>query len=107
MWTRREGPLNGRLRRKRSLIRLKMAVLSPMPSASVTIAMKVNAGDWRSLRKAKRRSVMEVLFHSKCLDRIDHCGAARWKITRGQRGTPEQESHAAEDQRIAWVDSVK
>src|SRR6266404_5436498 len=48
----------GRPRRKRSLIKLKMAVFNPIPSASVIRASKVNPGDLRNCRKAKRRSVI-------------------------------------------------
>ena len=35
----RDGSLNGSPRRNRSLIRLKIVVLSPMPSASVMTAI--------------------------------------------------------------------
>src|SRR6267143_1664123 len=54
----RDGSLNGRLLRKRSLTKLKMAVLRPIPSASVNTAIKVKVGDCRSLRNAKRISFM-------------------------------------------------
>src|SRR6266446_4290117 len=57
-WTTRDGSLNGRPRRNRSLIKLKIAVLSPIPSARVITAIEVNAGDCRSLRNAKRISFM-------------------------------------------------
>ena len=35
---------------------LKMAVLAPMPRARVRTAAAVKPGDFRSMRKAKRRS---------------------------------------------------
>src|SRR5882724_1820622 len=56
MCTSRCGSLNGRPRRNKSLIKLKIAVFSPMPSASVRTAIKVNPGDFRSCRRAKRIS---------------------------------------------------
>src|SRR5438477_5743241 len=37
---------------------LKIAVFAPIPSASVITAMRVNPGDFRSCRRAKRRSFM-------------------------------------------------
>src|SRR5213078_2108197 len=52
----RDGSLNGSGRRNRSLTRLKIVVLSPMPSASVKTATKVNPGYLRNWRMAKRRS---------------------------------------------------
>src|SRR4029077_5977658 len=51
-----DGSENGRPRRKRSLIKLKMAVFAPIPSASVSAAMAVNAGCLRRIRSAYRRS---------------------------------------------------
>src|SRR4029453_11910540 len=85
-WTTRDGSLKGRLRRKRSLIKLKMAVFRPIPRASVMTAIEVKAGDWRSLRKAKRRSFMKRLivdhsFSAQCLDRVDKSGPARGHVT--------------------------
>src|SRR4029453_16807256 len=82
----RDGSLNGSPRRNRSLIRLKIVVFSPMPSASVRTATKVNPGDLRSWRKAKRRSFMKRLivdysFSAQCLDRIDKSGPARGHVT--------------------------
>src|SRR4029077_15058454 len=61
MCTTRPGSLKGRSRRKRSLIKLKIEVFSPIPSASVAIAMKVKPGDFRSIRSAYRRSFMSGL----------------------------------------------
>jgi hypothetical protein len=39
---------------------LKMAVVAPIPSASVAMAASGNAGARRRLRNAKRRSCMKV-----------------------------------------------
>src|SRR5437773_2214532 len=54
------GSLNGRPRKKRSLIRLKIAVFSPIPRASVSNGSKVNPGDLSNCRRAKRRSVFTI-----------------------------------------------
>jgi hypothetical protein len=59
--TTRDGSLNGRLFRKRSFTKLKIVVFKPMPSARVITAIDVNAGDFRSLRKAKRISFMDFV----------------------------------------------
>ncbi len=45
-------------RRKSSLIRVKIAVFNPMPSVRVITARRVNPGDLRNCRRAKRRSVI-------------------------------------------------
>src|ERR1700744_2743129 len=42
--------------RRTALSRLKMAVVAPMPRASVRTTLRVNAGVLRSWRRAKRRS---------------------------------------------------
>src|SRR5881392_1412362 len=52
----RDGSLNGSPRRNRSLIRLKIVVFSPIPSASVRTATRVNPGDLRSWRTANLKS---------------------------------------------------
>src|SRR5205809_6489697 len=65
MCTTRSGCLNGRPRKNRSLIKLKMAVFSPIPSASVSTARKVNPGDLRSWRRANFRS-----FIVRCSDSL-------------------------------------
>src|SRR5437660_9542404 len=100
MWTTRSGCLNGRLCRKRSLIRLKMAVLKPIPSASVRMAMKVNAGDCQSFRKAKRRSLMKTLLGAQRLNWIDQRGSAGGQQTRQQRNRRKQNGRSAEQRRI-------
>src|SRR6266487_4120704 len=85
-WTTRDGSLNCRPRRNRSLIKLKMVVFSPMPIASVIIASAEKPGDLRSCRRANRMSFIGLVF-SDCSflisfgsqgdDRIDIGGAAR------------------------------
>src|SRR5437764_13878073 len=75
MWTNRSGSLNGRPRRKRSLIKLKIAVLSPMPSARVRTAIAAKAGALVSVRQANRKSLsiyIKRLLGPQGLDRIDH-----------------------------------
>jgi len=44
--------------RNRLSMTLKIAVLAPMPSASVRTAMRTNPGDCRELRTAYRRSLI-------------------------------------------------
>src|SRR5437762_2187371 len=103
----RSGSWNGSPLRNRSLTNEKIAVLSPIPSASVTTAMKVNAGDSRSLRKAKRRSFMQVLFGAQRLNWIDQCGAAGGQQARKERDGREQNGRAAEQRRIVGGDLVE
>src|SRR6266550_1764695 len=96
--TTRDGSLNGRPRRNRSLIKLKIVVFSPMPTASVKTAMQVNAGDLRSWRSANFTSV--ILFGSQRGNWIDVCGAACREQTRRQCGRREQNCCDAEQH---WV----
>src|SRR5580700_6202374 len=56
MDTRRSASLTGRGRKRKTLARLKIAVLAPIPSASVRMAMKVKPGLLRSMRRLKRIS---------------------------------------------------
>src|SRR5213595_1128711 len=92
MCTSRCGSLNGSPRRNRSLIKLKIAVFSPMPSASVRTAIKVNPGDLRSWRRANFRSF--ILFGAERYHRIDASRATCWDEAGNQR-------HDAHDQRNA------
>src|SRR5439155_11844167 len=96
--TTRDGSLNGRPRRNRSLIKLKIVVFSPMPTASVKTATQVNAGDLRSWRSANFTSV--ILFGSQGGNWVDVCGAARRYQTRHQCDRREQNCCAAEQH---WV----
>src|SRR5205085_8537995 len=101
MCTTRSGSLNGRPRKNRSLIKLKIAVFRPMPSARVSTASKVNAGDLRSWRRAKRRSIIsprsvvgdqrsEKSFGAKGDHGIDAGGAPCWEVT-GDKSNENQE----------------
>src|SRR5438093_9269376 len=83
-WTTRDGSLNGRPRRNRSLIKLKIAAFSPIPIASVRTAIRVKAGDLRSWRRANLRSFMS--FGAQCFNWVDESCAARGQQAREQRG---------------------
>src|SRR6266704_2384911 len=96
--TTRDGSLNGRPRRNRSLIKLKIVVFSPMPTASVKTATQVNAGDLRSWRSANFTSL--ILFGSQRGNWIDVCGAACRYQTRHQCNRHEQNCCAAEQH---WI----
>src|SRR6266566_9347360 len=104
MRTTRSGSENGRPRRKRSCIRLKMAVFMPMPSARVSTATVVKPGDLRSCRRAKRRSF--ISFSAQCLNRIDMRGATRRKKTGNERGGGQHRARNEEGEWIAWTDFV-
>src|SRR5512134_494996 len=54
--TRRSACGYGSGRSRMALMTLKIAVLAPIPSASVATATKVKAGDFTSVRAAKRMS---------------------------------------------------
>ena len=84
----RDGSLNGSRRRNRSLTKLKIVVFSPMPSASVRTATRVNPGDLRSWRRANLR--LFILFGAQRFNRIDLGGAPRWQQTRDQSSYREQ-----------------
>src|SRR5438034_2443756 len=94
--TTRDGSLNGRPRRKRSLIKLKIVVFSPMPTANVKTATQVNPGDLRSWRSANFISF--ISFSAQGSDWIDVCGAACREQTRRQCDRHEQNCCAAEQQ---------
>src|SRR6266481_1196424 len=94
----RSGSGNGSPLRNRSLINEKIAVFNPIPSARVSTATQVNAGDLRSWRSANFTSV--ILFGSQRGNWIDVCGAARREQTSHQCGRREQNCCAAEQQ---WI----
>src|SRR4029078_7971112 len=76
MRTTRSGSEKGKPRRKRSCIKLKIAVFMPMPSASVSTASNVNPGDLRSWRRANFRSF--ISFWPQSDNWIDACRGAGW-----------------------------
>src|SRR6266576_6759642 len=71
--------LTGNERSSRVLMTLKMAVLAPNPSASVSTATAVNPGFFSSWRKANLRS-----FITQSLHRIDLCSASSGNPRREQ-----------------------
>src|SRR4029453_16568333 len=75
MWTTRDGSLNSSPRKKRSLIKLKIVVFSPIPSAKVITAINVNAGDLRGWRKANFKSL--ISFGAESFNNIDARSARR------------------------------
>src|SRR6266550_4623578 len=105
MRTTRSGSENGRPRRKRSWIKLKMAVFMPIPSASVSTASAVNPGDLRSWRRAKRTSFMS------CGVKISFCAKSDYGVdARGTaRGNPRSKKCCGEKKRADseinfWID---
>src|SRR6266481_7061842 len=101
----RDGSLKGSRRRKRSLIKLKIAVFSPIPSASVTTAINVNPGDLRSWRRANLRSL--ILLCAQRDYRIDAYGAAGWYKTGKQSGDGKHCRSNGNQKRIMRRDLVK
>src|SRR5437773_11047107 len=92
-------------RSRTALTMLKMAVLAPMPSASVRTATKVNPGDLRSWRRANFRSF--ILFGAQCLNGVDKCGAARRDQTRHQCGDGQYNCGGTEQKWIVWRNLIK
>src|SRR5437588_3332383 len=101
----RSGSGNGSPLRNRSLIKLKIVVFSPMPTASVKTATQVNAGDLRSWRSANFISL--ILFGSQSGNWIDVCGAARRYQTSEQRGRCEQNCCDAEQHWVVRRNSIE
>src|SRR5438132_7392961 len=98
MRTTRSGSEKGRPRRKRSWIKLKIAVFAPIPSARVRTVTKVNPGDLRSWRRAKRRSFMS--FGAQCDNWIDARSAARRQPRSEEGRSKKEESNSEIDSRI-------
>src|SRR6266480_5910257 len=105
MRTTRSGSENGRPRRKRSCIKLKMAVFIPMPSASVMTARVVNPGDLRSWRRAKLRSF--ISFSAQSLDWLYARGASSRKKTGKEGGSGQHRARNEKGEWIAWTDFVQ
>src|ERR1700757_3793131 len=98
MRTTRSASENRRPRRKRSCIKLKMAVFIPMPSASVKTAINVNPGDLRSWRRANLRSF--ISFGAQGLDWINMCRATCRDLTCGKSNQCQQDCGTEEGE---WV----
>src|SRR5882724_1677818 len=101
----RSGSRNGSPLRNRSLINEKIAVFNPIPSARVSTAMQVNAGDLRSWRSANFTSL--ILFGSQSGNWINVCGAARGHQTREQRSQAKNCNRPGEYKRIVRRDLVE
>src|SRR5580658_5109995 len=99
-----------------------MAVFAPIPSASVNMATTVNPGFFPRIRRANFKSCQRLfIFLSQTIndgifkwracpirtsliaqdnDRIDACGAPRWKVASQEGNSTEDERGGAEHQRI-------
>src|SRR5205809_5266563 len=97
----RDGSLNGSRRRNRSLIKLKIVVFSPMPSARVRIATSVNPGDLWSWRRANLRSF--ISFGPQRHDWINARRATGWHAAPDQRDS-QKRKHC--DQHSPGVDGA-
>src|SRR6266536_4658493 len=105
MCTTRCGSAKGSPRRKRSFIKLKIAVFSPIPNASVMTASTVKPGDLRSWRRANFRSFMS--FSAQGFDWIDVRRAARRNQTSEQRRECQHDRGRSEQQWIVWRNLIK
>src|SRR5438128_12253186 len=83
-----------------ALIRLKIAVFGPMPSASVSTATAVKPGFFSSWRKANLKS-----FITQCLRRINLRRSASRYVTSHQCDTREQRRNNRERGRIRGVEA--
>src|SRR2546426_7810762 len=79
-----------------------IAVVAPMPSASVSTATAVKPGFFSSWRKANLRS-----FITQRLQRIDFRGAAGRQPTRQQRYTQQQSGNARERDWVGGLNFVE
>src|SRR5262249_47278856 len=85
--------------RSTALTTLKIAVLSPMPRASVRTATAVNPGDFRSCRRANFRSVMS--FSSESFNGIDMCGATCRNLTCRKSNERQQDCGRGKGKRVS------
>src|SRR2546425_11677689 len=82
--------------------KLNIAVVAPMPSASVSTATAVKPGFFSSWRKANLRSFITQRLH-----RIDFRGAAGRQPTRQQRYTQQQSANTRERHRVGGLNLVE
>src|SRR2546425_11345478 len=96
------GFLTGSILSSTASIKLKIAVLAPIPSASVSTATAAKPGFFSSWRKANLRS-----FITQCLHRIDSRSASRRNPRSEQRHQQEKQRHGDECQRIGRFDFIE
>src|SRR5262245_2313672 len=91
------GALTGSVFSTTASSKLKMAVLAPIPSASVSTATVVNPGFLSNWRSANLRS-----FMTECLHRIDFCGPPRRQPASDERYREQPNRDGGDRQRIEW-----
>src|SRR5437867_4757623 len=85
-----------------------MAVFAPMPSAKVSTATAVKPGFFKSWRKAKRRSFIDLRsFITQRLHRIDFCCSTGGEVACEQCHDTNNDRHYAEGQRVSRFDIEK
>src|SRR6476620_824314 len=89
----------GNGRNKTALTMLKIAVLAPMPRASVTIATAENAGFLISCLRASRKLLITERNHW-----IDTGGATRWNKTGNRRDKRKHSGNRKINRRIECID---
>src|ERR1041385_1482957 len=96
----RSGSENGSGRRSVALTTLKIAVLAPMPSASVATTISVTLGRPIRARNPYFRSLIKFwMGHSLIMqrvERIDFRGSPCWQVTGDKRGREQTESDGRE-----------
>src|SRR5437879_6344542 len=93
----RSGSATGDDRNNTMLIRLKIAVFAPIPSARVSTAMAVKPGFFSSWRQANFKS-----FITQCLHRIDLRRPSRRGVAREDGGACHQQRRHGDTQWIRW-----
>ena len=88
---------------------LKMALLAPMPSARVKMAIAVKAGAFTNIRSAYFRSlnIEFFLFRSQRDHRIDRHRATRRKVGGDQSRAAEHDGDNGLDRQITGAYAVK
>src|SRR6478609_4222083 len=106
------GSRYGNGRTNNPLTKLSTAVVAPIASAMVRMAMAVNAGCFRSWRKANRMSLsIKVAVNSSLFaqspDRIDACRAPGGQKTGSQRSDCDYCECCSKRQWIVWTYLIK